>query len=69
MDKNDNGIILTTTTISEEARNLANIYSMKGKQISFIDRDKFVNLIFENIDIFNDEELICLGLKKSYELL
>lgn len=69
MDKNDNGIILTTTTISEEARNLANIYSMEGKQISFIDRDEFVNLIFENIDIFNDEELIYLGLKKSYELL
>ena len=42
---------------------------MEGKQISFIDRDEFVNLIFENIDIFNDEELICLGLKKSYELL
>lgn len=69
MDKNDNGIILTTTTISKEARNLANIYSMERKQISFIDRDEFVNLIFENIDIFNDEELIYLGLKKSYELL
>ena len=69
MDKNDNGIILTTTTISEEARNLANIYSMEGKQISFIDRDEFVNLIFENIDIFNDEELIYLGLKRNYEIL
>lgn len=34
MDKNDNGIILTTTTISEKARNLADIFY--GKKTNFI---------------------------------
>lgn len=69
MDMNDNGIILTTTTISEEAKELAKKYSLEGKKISFIDRDDFVNLIFENIDIFSDEDLINLGLKRGYEVL
>ena len=69
MDMNDNGIILTTTTISNEAKELAKKYSLEGKKISFIDRDDFVNLIFENIDIFSDEDLINLGLKRGYEIL
>lgn len=69
METNDNGIILTTTTISDEAREAANKYSEKGKQISFIDRDAFVDLVFENIDIFSEEDLIHLGLRKSFEVL
>lgn len=69
METNDNGIILTTTTISDEAREAANKYSKEGKQISFIDRDAFVDLVFENIDIFSEEDLIHLGLRKSFEVL
>lgn len=69
MDKNDNGIILTTTTISEEAKELAREYANENKNITFIDGNDFVNLIFENINIFDEEELIHLGIKRSYEIL
>lgn len=31
---------------------------MEGKQISFIDRDEFVNLIFKNIDRFNSKKIL-----------
>ena len=57
MDKNDNGILMATTTISTEAEKLAEEYTLEGKKIAFIDGKKFVDLIFENIEIFNDEEL------------
>lgn len=69
MDKNDNGIIMTTTTISTEAKGLAEKYAVEGKKITFIDGKKFVDLIFENIEIFNDEELINLGLYKELTII
>lgn len=69
MDKNDNGIIMTTTTISTEAEKLAEEYTLEGKKITFIDGKKFVDLIFENIEIFNDEELINLGLYKELTII
>lgn len=69
MDKNDNGIIMTTTTISAEAKELAQEYTADGKKITFIDGKKFVDLIFENIEVFNDEELINLGLYKELTIV
>ncbi|MGL5934397.1 MAG: restriction endonuclease [Cetobacterium sp.] len=69
MDENDNGIVMTTTTISSEATKLAEDYTKAGKKITFIDGKKFVDLIFENIDVFSDEELINLGLYKELIIL
>lgn len=69
MDYNDNGIVMATTTISKEVEELAEEYTKDGKKISFIDGKKFVDLIFENIDVFNDEELINLGLYKELTII
>lgn len=69
MDKNDNGIIMTTTTVSAEAEKLAEEYTVEGKKITFIDGKKFVDLIFENIEVFSNEELINLGLYKELTII
>lgn len=70
MEEMEYGIVLTTTAISEEAKERANYYLInERKKISFIDGVQLVELIFENIDNFSDENLLTLGLQRQLNVL
>lgn len=62
MDEGDDGVVLTSTDIGEEARVAA---SESGYQIGFIDGAEFVELLFENLGGFDTEELHTLGLRSQ----
>lgn len=62
MDEGDSGIVLTSTTIGEEAKTAA---QESSHSIGFIDGEEFTELLFENIDDFNAEELNTLGLRSQ----
>lgn len=59
MSVGDNGLIVTSGTISEAARNAA---ADTEEKIEFIDGSDFVQLLFENLDEFQVGELYDLGL-------
>lgn len=59
MSAGDNGIIITSGTISDEAREAA---TNRDEKIEFIDGTDFVQLLFENLDEFQVGELYDLGL-------
>lgn len=59
MSAGDNGIIVTSGTISDEAREAA---TNRDEKIEFIDGTDFVQLLFENLDEFPVDELYDLGL-------
>ena len=69
MDEGDLGLIATSGTISEEAIKKAKEYLSKCKKISFIDGNEFVDLIFDNLDSFKEEEFSRLGLSKIFTLI
>lgn len=62
MTTGDNGIVVTSTDSSDEAEEYAN---QCEKQIGIIDGSEFVELLFENIDEFSEEELSRLGLLET----
>lgn len=62
MDEGDDGIVLTSTNIGEEARTAAR---ESEYQIGFIDGAEFVELLFENLSVFDTEELNILGLQSQ----
>jgi len=59
MGPGDNGIVVTSGIISEEARDVA---ADREEKIEFIDGSDFVQLLFENLDEFQVGELYDLGL-------
>lgn len=63
MEPGENGIIVTTNRIGQEAREVADRDS--EKPINFIDVTDFVQLVFENQENLTDQELWALGLKRS----
>jgi len=69
MADGDIGIIVTSGTISDDAIRHAEEYNSKCKRISFINGAEFVDLVFNNIDLFTDEELRHLGLTRTVKLL
>lgn len=64
MSDGENGIIVTSGTISNEAREVANNVEEK---IEFIDGADFVQILFENLDEFQVGELYDLGLTPQAE--
>lgn len=62
MDEGDDGIVLTSTEVGEEAKTAA---SESDYQIGFIDGEEFVELLFENLGGFDAEELNTLGLRSQ----
>jgi len=66
MTTGDNGIVVTSTDSSDEAEEYAN---QCEKQIGIIDGPEFVELLFENIDEFSEQELRTLGLQETPPLI
>lgn len=62
MTPGDNGIVVTSTKASDEAVKAANA---SNHQIGIIDGSEFVELIFENLEDFTNEELRTLGLQEQ----
>ncbi len=69
MDENDIGIIVTTGTISEKSYKKAKEYLNKFTPIYFIDGNEFVEIVFNNLDSFTEEDLNLLGLQKGIVFL
>ncbi|MGB8656835.1 MAG: restriction endonuclease [Candidatus Zixiibacteriota bacterium] len=70
MDEGDTGIIVTSGSISDDAKKLAEkYYREECKKISFVDGDEFVELVFSNLDSFTQDELNYLGLNKTVAFL
>lgn len=59
MSVGDNGIIVTSGTVSDEAKRAA---TDREERIEFINGTEFVQLVFENLDEFQVSELYDLGL-------
>lgn len=62
MDDGERGIIVTTNTVSKEARDSAD---HPQKPISFIEGPEFAQLVFENLDQLGTEDLWALGIRRS----
>jgi len=62
MTLGDNGIVVTSTKASKEAIDAANESDF---QIDIIDGSEFVELIFENLEEFDPDELLVLGLRNQ----
>lgn len=62
MEPGDNGIVLTSTAVSEEALDAAR---ESEYQLDAIGGSGFVELVFENLDEFSAEELHTLGLREQ----
>lgn len=60
MSEGDNGIVVTSTDVSEEAERAAD---MAEHQIGIIDGEEFVELLFEDLQNYTEEELYELGLE------
>lgn len=67
MDEGDNGIVVTSGTVGEEARKKAE--SLKGKTVDFIDGNDFVDLLFENVEKFSQEDLRRFGLSSRIDFV
>ena len=59
MSEGDNGIVVTSTTVGEAAREAAD---EADHQIGIIDGEEFVELLFEDLQNYTDDELASLGL-------
>ena len=62
MTRGDNGIVVTSTDAGEEAEQAV---TQSEYQIGIIDGPEFVELLFENIEEYSDEELRTLGLRET----
>lgn len=62
MNPGDNGIVVTSTNASAEALDAANHADF---QLDIIDGSEFVELIFENLEEFSQDELETLGLREQ----
>jgi len=67
MAPGDNGIIVTSGTVSEEAIRKAE--ALPDKRISFIDGAEFVRLLFDSITEMSEETLTVFGLSHSIGFL
>ncbi len=67
METGDNGIIVTSGTISDEAIRKAE--ALSDKRISFIDGAEFVELLFESIAETPEDTLMVFGLSRSIGFL
>lgn len=65
MEAGEHGIIVTSGTISEGARNEAERYLTRNKKIGFIIGEEFVDILFENIDQLPESSLFFFGLAKK----
>ena len=62
MSPSDQGIIVTSTTVGEEAKKAAD---QSEHHISIIDGEEFVELLFEDLQSYTEEELYKLGLERQ----
>lgn len=70
MDPGDNGIIVTSGHVGEEARsNAEELWDAERKSIRFIDGEEFVDLLFENIGDIRDETLAIFGLVRRLDMI
>ena len=67
MAPGDNGIIVTSGTVSDEAMRRAE--ALSGKRVSFIDGAEFVRLLFESVEQVPEETLTVFGLSHSIGFL
>lgn len=68
MDEGDWGIVATSGVISDDAKIQADEYCRQNKKITFIDGQQLVDLIFDNLDEFNNEQLQRFGLLRKLEV-
>ncbi|GEM_PF-1034020 len=62
MEPGQNGIIVTTNRIEENARKEAK--SDVEKPVDFIDVSDFAQLVFDKLSELNDQEMWSLGLRR-----
>ena len=62
MDPGDHGIIITSGTISQEAKDKAE--GLADKTISFINGEEFVEHLFDVIDLLPPQALAVFGVTK-----
>lgn len=60
---------MTSGEVGEQAEHRARgAWSKEQKQVSFIDGPGFVDLVFDNLAEYDDEELQALGLRREVDL-
>jgi len=67
MDPGDNGIIVTSGTVSSDA--ITRAENMADKSISFIDGSQFVEHLFETMGDMDSDDLVNLGLRSYLGLM
>lgn len=69
MDPGDNGLLVTSGTIGDEAEARAQeLWTGSNKEVHFIDGSEFVDLVFENLVEYDEEELNALALRRNVDL-
>ena len=70
MDPGDNGIIVTSGCVGQDAcRKAEELWTTERKKIGFIDGKKFAEILFENIGDISDETLAIFGLVRRLDMI
>lgn len=70
MDPGDVGLVVTSGSVGEKAaRRSDELFEVESKVVEFINGEDLVEMIFANLEEFDDEELEALGLLREYRVL